>query len=209
MRRAVFFDVDGVLIHGYHANPALTRRWDENLLQDLGIDPERFSSEFIYGPFLGEVLSGHRAIVDVLDEVLPRLGFKGSSLTLLDYWMRNDSNVDVATFEIAKKLARHDDVSLYMATNQEHTRAMWIWLQLGFGQVFSDMFYAARMGVVKPDAAFFDRIMAAIGPQDAPPLFFDDSPRVVDAANAYGWEAVLFETDEDCRSHPFVAGRLG
>jgi putative hydrolase of the HAD superfamily len=208
MSRAIFFDVDGVLIHGYHANPALTRRWDENLLEDLGIDPKRFSSEFIYGPFLKEVLPGHRSLIEVLDEVLPNLGYKGSALTLLDYWMRKDSNVDAATFEIARKLSRHADVSLYMATNQEHTRAMWIWLQLGFGQVFDDMFYAARMGVVKPETAFFDRIMAVIGPQETPPLLFDDSPKVIDAASAYGWEAVLFETAEDCRGHSFIAELL-
>lgn len=208
MSRAIFFDVDGVLIHGYHANPALRRRWDENLLEDLGIESERFASEFIFGPFLKEVLPGKRSIINVLDEVLPSLGYSGSSLTLLDYWLKNDSKIDVATFEIARKLAHHDDLHLYMATNQEHMRAMWIWQELGFGQVFTDMFYAARMGVVKPDTAFFDRIMARIGPQVTPPLFFDDSPKVVDAANAYGWEAILFETVEDCRAHPFIAERL-
>ncbi len=208
MTRAVFFDVDGVLVHGYHANPSLARRWDENLLEDIGISPEQFSSEFIYGPFINDVLPGRRSIVDVLDEVLPALGFKGSSLTLLDYWMRNDSKVNAATFEVVKALARHDDVSLYMATNQDHARALWLWIQLGFGQVFKDMFYAARMGAVKPERAFFDRIMSSIGPQDTPPLFFDDSPKVVDAANAYGWEAVLFDTVDDCRYHPFIAERL-
>ena len=41
MTRAVLFDVDGVLVHGYHARPELQLRWDENLLEDLGIDPEQ------------------------------------------------------------------------------------------------------------------------------------------------------------------------
>lgn len=208
MTRAIFFDVDGVLIHGYHAKPELSRRWDENLLRDLGIEPERFSSEFIYGPFLQDVLPGNRSIVDVLDEVLPSLGFKGSSLTLLDYWMRNDSVVDVATVEISKQLSRRGDLRLYLATNQEHVRAAWIWIQLGFGQFFTDMFYAARMGAVKPSNDFFDGIMTEIGPQEVPPLLFDDSPKVVEAARAYGWEAVLFETVEDCRKHPFISERL-
>ena len=42
MTRALVFDVDGVLVHGYHAKPERTRRWDENLLADLGVDPDQF-----------------------------------------------------------------------------------------------------------------------------------------------------------------------
>ena len=40
MTRALVFDVDGVLVHGYHARPERQRRWDENLLADLssGVD---------------------------------------------------------------------------------------------------------------------------------------------------------------------------
>ncbi|MDF2983165.1 MAG: hypothetical protein K0Q69_2937, partial [Devosia sp.] len=29
--RTVLFDVDGVLVHGYHARPEKQIRWDENL----------------------------------------------------------------------------------------------------------------------------------------------------------------------------------
>ncbi|NDC56614.1 MAG: haloacid dehalogenase, partial [Alphaproteobacteria bacterium] len=36
----IFFDVDGVLIHGYHARPELRQCWDENLPRDFGIDRE-------------------------------------------------------------------------------------------------------------------------------------------------------------------------
>ncbi|WP_404403270.1 HAD-IA family hydrolase [Pelagibacterium halotolerans] len=208
MARAVFFDVDGVLVHGYHAKPELQQRWDENLLEDLGIRPEDFKTEFIYGTFINEVLPGKLSLVAALDDVLPRLGYKGSSLTLVDYWLRHDSNIDVAMFETVKKLARQPGVDLYMATNQDHLRAFYIWQELGYGDLFKDMFYASRMGVSKPDAAFFDRVMERIGPQDTPPLFFDDSPKVIEAANAYGWEAVLYETHKDCIGHPFITERL-
>ena len=35
----IFFDVDGVLIHGWHAKPERRRPWDATLQQDLGVDP--------------------------------------------------------------------------------------------------------------------------------------------------------------------------
>jgi putative hydrolase of the HAD superfamily len=35
----IFFDVDGVLIGGWHSMPERRKRWDVNLKQDLGIDP--------------------------------------------------------------------------------------------------------------------------------------------------------------------------
>ena len=47
MTRAIVFDVDGVLVHGYHARPDLRDRWDEALL-GIGINPDRFQREFIF-----------------------------------------------------------------------------------------------------------------------------------------------------------------
>jgi putative hydrolase of the HAD superfamily len=70
------------------------------------------------------------------------------------------------------------------------------------------MFYAARLGAMKPDRAFFEAVAERLGPQDKKPLFFDDSAAVVDAANAFGWEGVLFEDVGDCRDHEWVASHL-
>lgn len=42
----IFFDVDGVLIDGWHADPARRKRWDADLRRDLGIDPEALQEKF-------------------------------------------------------------------------------------------------------------------------------------------------------------------
>ena len=47
----VLFDVDGVLIHGYHARSELRICWDENLERDFGINRDKFKNEFIFGEF--------------------------------------------------------------------------------------------------------------------------------------------------------------
>ena len=208
MTRAVFFDVDGVLVHGYHARPELTRRWNENLLDDLGVDPDRFTNEFIFDIFIKKVVVGEMAIIEALERRLPGLGYKGSPMTFLHYWLSHDSTLNTALLDVVRTLKSRNDLKLYIATNQDHTRAQCLWHTLGLSELFEDIFYSARAGIRKPETGFFDFIEQRIGPQSEPPLFFDDTPKVIDGARAHGWEAVLFDTVEDCTSHPWVAARL-
>jgi putative hydrolase of the HAD superfamily len=208
MTRAVFFDVDGVLVHGYHARPELTRRWNENLLADLGVDPDRFNAEFIFDIFIKKVVVGEMAIIDALERRLPGLGYKGSPMAFLHYWLSHDSVLNTGLLDTVRKLKARSDLKLYIATNQDHSRAQWLWHALGLSELFEDIFYSARAGIRKPEKGFFDFIEHRIGPQTQPPLFFDDTPKVIDGARAHGWEAVLFNADEDCTSHPWIAERL-
>jgi putative hydrolase of the HAD superfamily len=206
--RAVFFDVDGVLVHGYHARPELQRRWDENLLADLGIDPDAFRDKFIFDVFVKKVLTGKVGLIEALDRVLPQLGYRGPTQRIVSYWLEHDSQLNVELIEVVRKLRAAGDIRLYMATNQEHLRAHWLWQGLRLGELFDDMFYAARLGVAKPDAGFFAEVERRSGPLSEPPLFFDDSPKVIESARRHGWEAVEFNTIGDCTGHPWIAERL-
>jgi putative hydrolase of the HAD superfamily len=208
MTRAVFFDVDGVLVHGYHARPELTRRWNENLLADLGVDPDRFTNEFIFDIFIKKVVVGEVAIIDALERRLPGLGYKGSPMAFLHYWLSHDSILNTDLIAAVRTLKTRSDLKLYVATNQDHTRAQWLWHTLGLGELFEDIFYSARAGIRKPEKGFFNFIEHRIGPQPEPPLFFDDTPKVIDGARSHGWEAVLFNQLEDCTTHPWIAQRL-
>ncbi len=208
MSRAVLFDVDGVLVHGYHARPEKQVRWDERLLQDMGIDPGRFSAEFIHESFIKKVLIGDMSLVAALDRVLPQLGYSGTTMTFISYWMSNDSVVNAPLLDLIGSLKATGDAALYVATNQEHHRAFWLWHTLGLGNLFADIFYSARLGALKPNRPFFDAIATRIGRQAEPPLFFDDRDDVVKAARAYGWEAVLFNDLADCAGHPWIAARI-
>ena len=207
MTRAVLFDVDGVLVHGYHARPELQLRWDENLLEDLGIDPQQFKDRFIYDVFVKKVLVGKVGLVEALDRVLPQLGYKGPTQRIVAYWLEHDSRLNTQLIDVARRL-KATGLKVYIATNQEHLRAQWLWQGLRLGEVFDDMFYAARFGVAKPDPGFYAEVERRIGPQTEPPLFFDDSPKVIAGARKAGWEAVEFNANEDCTGHPWIAERL-
>ncbi len=208
MPRAVIFDVDGVLVHGHHANPARVRAWDANMLADMGIDPDRFRQEFTFDIFMKKVIIGEMSLIEALERRLPALGYRGSPLAFAHYWLRQDSVLNEPLLAVVRQLKQSGTCRLYIATNQEHLRASWLWGHLGLSDVFEDMFYSARVGVLKPDKKFFDFIEHRIGPQQEPPLLFDDTPKVIDGARKHGWEAVQFETIDDCTSHNWIAARL-
>jgi putative hydrolase of the HAD superfamily len=207
MRRAVLFDVDGVLVHSlFHSDPARRRRWDEHLLEDMGVSPQAFSALFKNG--FDDVVTGKQSLVTVLDDFLPTLGYRGRTMDFIGYWLARDTHLNLQLLDVIKALRTSGAADIYMATNQEHLRAHHLWHELRLSHLFDDMFYAARLGAMKPDGAFFEAVTQRLGPQEEKPLFFDDSAAVIAAANAFGWEGVLFEDVGDCRDHKWVASNL-
>ena len=206
-KRAILFDVDGVLIHSmFHPDLSRRRRWDQHMKEDMGVDPEDFVG--FYKERFGPIIRDHKSIIPELAQFLPTIGYTGSPLTFLSYWLKNDTHLNLALVEAIKSLAKSPEIEVYLATNQEHLRAFYLWHNVGLSHVFRDIFYAARFGAAKPDKAFFEAVDTLLGPQSEPPLFFDDGQNNVDAANAHVREGGLFDTRADFSSHPFVRQRL-
>ncbi|TDQ66622.1 putative hydrolase of the HAD superfamily [Maritalea mobilis] len=202
--RSILFDVDGVVIHSlFHQDPARIRSWKQHLHMDFGIEVETFKS-FFRNHYSG-VVTGERSIVSALDEFLPSIGADHvNSLDLLEYWFKNDMAINRQLLNGIKQLKQKADVKIYLATNQEHLRAFYMWHDLKLSHIFDDMFYAARLGAAKPDPAFFQKVDHLLGPQSEAPLFFDDGQKNVDAGLTQGWDSVLFETEADFFNHPWV-----
>jgi putative hydrolase of the HAD superfamily len=207
MPRAVLFDVDGVLVHGFHVREAKRRRWDVHMAEDLGIAPALFYEHFVRDILPEEVLTGRRSLISALEERLPRMGYQGSPMSVIAYWLRRDTQLNLQLVELLKRLRQTGEVRLYMATNQEDLRALYLWEVLGLQHLFDDIFHAARLGATKPDRAFFEGIDRRLGPQEQLPLMFDDMPEVAAAATAFGWEGIHADDFEDIRTHPWIAER--
>ena len=207
MTRAVLIDVDGVLVHShFHPDPARRRRWDEHLLEDMGVEPAAFKTLFKGG--FDAAITGEASLVETLDAFLPTVGYRGSTLDFIGYWLTHDAHLNFQLLDALQRLSETGGVRLYVATNQEHLRANHLWSNLGLCRVFDDMFYSARLGVAKPGADYFANVDALLGPQTEPPLIFDDSPAVIEAANGHGWEGVLFLTLDDFTGQPWVQTRM-
>lgn len=207
----IFFDVDGVLIDGWHAKPQYRHPWDGTLTQDLGIDVDRFR-DLLFGVGtpsftapIHDCAKGTRDLRHLLTEILPHTGYHGDPDVVMRYWFEKDAKLSPVVFGAVKRLAARPDVDLYLATGQEHHRAAYLWNDLDLKALFKDIFYSAKLGALKNDPAFFSAIneTLAITP-DEKPLFFDDHAEVVALARAAGWDAHPVDTADDIVNHPRV-----
>jgi putative hydrolase of the HAD superfamily len=58
---------------------------------------------------------------------------------------------------------------------------------------FDHRAWSGRLGLVKPDRAFFDHVLEQLAVAPAQAVFIDDSIGHVEAARGYGWSAVHFQ----------------
>ncbi len=211
----IFFDVDGVIVHGWNAEAGRHGSWDERLEEDLGIGREALQRAlFRPGPGesespMGACLRGARDLKEVLARILPGLGHRGSVEGFLDYWFRRDAYLDREVLEVAARIKACEGTALYLATGQEHHRAAYLWNALGLSQRFDAIYYSAGLGAPKDSPDFFAGINRelAIRP-DERPLFFDDREKIVARARAAGWDARLFRSVEDLLQNERLARLL-
>lgn len=213
----LFFDVDGVLIDGWHANAALRNPWNDSLEADLGVNVKDFEEVFFVIPegerisIMDSCVMGKRDLKEALQTVLPMLGYQGSVDDFVSYWFEKDSNINLEVFDIVTQLKAIPEVELFVATGQEHYRALYLWDQLAFSSYFERIFYSANIGYLKSNTKFFEVINTELGIAELmeTPLFFDDSEAVVDAAIEAGWEGVVFYSVDDLRQHPRISELIG
>ncbi len=205
----VFFDVDGVLIEGWHANDALRKRWDATLEADMGIDSGAFRKLLFdtqkdqLTSLMSECSTGRRDLKDALADVLPKAGYQGTTSDFIRYWFEKDSNLNADVFGLVQDIKKGCCAEMYLATAQEHHRARYLWNELGLSKHFDGMFYSANIGYPKQDVRFFEAINNSLGidPGEQPP-FFDDRPDIVEIANGAGWDGVVFSSIADIQTHP-------
>jgi putative hydrolase of the HAD superfamily len=204
----IFFDVDGVVINGWHDDPARRRPWDARLSADLDVDRDAFQRLFFTAcpgrPMsrMAECAAGRRDLRDALAEVLPELGYRGDIDAFMRYWFAADADLNAPLLATIAALRAAPSVRLFLATGQEHHRARHLWTTLGLREHFEAMFYSADIGMPKKDPMFYRTIMErlAIAP-DERPILFDDQPELVALANGLGWDATVFRSVDDVRRH--------
>lgn len=78
------------------------------------------------------------------------------------------------------------------ADHIEAAHACFSWFEAG---VFS-----GRVGLIKPERAMFDHAREALALDLDHALFIDDHAANIDAARAFGWRALLFESAAQCEA---------
>jgi putative hydrolase of the HAD superfamily len=196
----ILCDVDGVVINGYHANPAKRVSWSRDLEKDLGIKQSDMENIFFLGPFV-DVMQGRVGLVEALQSVCADLGYKGDVISLIRYWFEKDSNINHQFMDWVKS---NNKFKFSLATNQEHLRAEYLWNELNFNEYFEDIYYAAKIGYKKPDLSFFKYIFENTKSAPSDFCLIDDCPKNVAAAISLGMQAIVFNDMDDVLNHPFL-----
>ncbi|WP_420410906.1 HAD-IA family hydrolase [Roseibium sp.] len=188
--KAVAWDFDGVL----NRNMADGRFvWADSIEADLGIKLDHFQSGVFDQRFL-DVIRGRVDILDHLQDWLDETDYRITAPDLLSYWFVKDDLQDPMTGALLQKLNARGVLQV-IATNNESRRAGYIEDVSGFRKAISYVFSSGRLGVVKPERAFFDCISTSLSVQPEHMLLIDDNASNVRSARALGWNTYHF-TDE-------------
>ena len=182
--KAILFDADGVL-----QRPAVW--WREALMPILGAAD------------VGEV---DRFLRDILEAESAHLcapsGFDAALMKTLTRWNCSERFSDAA--QVLNSIRLYDDVievvrvlrragmPCHIASNQQAGRAQHMSERLGYKALFVEEFYSCRLGVAKPDVAYFNRVLELLGHPSQRVLFIDDRAENVDAAKRAGLAAVVY-----------------
>ena len=99
-------------------------------------------------------------------------------------------------------------VRIFLATNQEHLRAVHLMDTLGLAASVDGILYSAALGHRKPSAPFFQLAAERAGALSRDIVFVDDSLDNVRAARTAGWTAIHWTGGADFRETvgPLIAG---
>jgi len=188
-------DLDGVVVTGN----ADGGPWYENLERDLGIRPTDVQNMFFRTPLFSALMLGQADLFEVLRRVWSQLRCEVSVEVFVDYWFSSHSGLDKDVLAAVDRV-RQEGRPSFLATNQEHHRARYVWNTLGLSQHFDGMIYSAELGEQKPNEEFFTRAAGRL-PARTPGeiMFLDDSLANVEAATRVGWNALHYRNIEDLR----------
>lgn len=183
--QAILFDADGVI---QRSAPRRRAAWQELLGREEDID------DFIAAVFEIErpALNGSSDFISALASLLTARCAQGTLDDALAAWTMIEP--DEAMIQLVRTLQR-SGVQCSLATNQEPHRASYMSGQLGYNGLFDHEFYSCRMGVAKPEHAYFAYIVDRLGLPPADVLFLDDNEANVYSARHVGLNAVQFVVD--------------
>lgn len=190
----IFFDFDGVLVRSRRGNR--TFLWSEQLENDLGI-PLGIQKQIFDPIYWHPTITGKSAIEPRLRALFATHALSATADQFISYWLERDLNWRNEVIELAKDLAGQKN-ELFIATNQDHVRGRFIKEQAIVTSIFSDVYYSARLGVAKPDVAFFLSIEKCFSASPAEAMILiDDDQKNIESASRAGWQAIRFDPDLD------------
>ncbi|MBN2499283.1 MAG: HAD-IA family hydrolase [Anaerolineales bacterium] len=177
--KAICFDADGVVV-----NPQL--QFAKHLDEKYNISPE-MTRGFFRGIF-NDCLVGKANLPDVLPPFLSDWGWESSVAEFIRTWLQTEHIVDERLM-VSIQVLRQKGIVCCLATSQEHNRAEYMKAEMGFQDLFDQLFFSCEIGWQKPAPGFYAHIEKTLAIKKEKILFWDDSLKNVAAARARGWQA--------------------
>ncbi|WP_282120635.1 HAD family hydrolase [Ruegeria atlantica] len=183
----VAWDFDGVLNRDIMKGRFI---WADTFEIDIGHSLSEFT-ENVFRDRFDEVITGKVDLRERIEDWARTVNYTEGADALISYWFKNDALPDAEVSRV-KDILNCRGVRQIIVTNNEARRAAFIEREMGFGNRVEHVFASGRMGVRKPDPAFFKHVTDML---DAPPeqmLLVEDCPKNVPAAVRCGWRAFHF-----------------
>jgi putative hydrolase of the HAD superfamily len=178
----VAFDADGVVIHPW--------RFRHYLEENHNITPS-MTRGFFDGVF-AECLVGKASLKSVLPSYLRAWDWPGTVEDFIELWLEVENAPDEKLISKISDL-RRDGYLCCLATSQETNRADYMAGQMGFNEIFDELFFSCHIGYHKPERGFYEYIQSALRLSGSQILFWDDSEKNVAAAREIGWYAETYK----------------
>ncbi len=183
----VVWDFDGVVnanvVDGHFT-------WIDNFQVDTGHSPTLFE-ECMFNEDFGKVMRGEKDIMDQLREWASHVQLSGSLSEIYNYWLTKDEQLDERILGMMANI-KSKGIGNAIGTNNDPRRTRYIEREMGMAAHIDHMFAAGRMGILKPDQAFFRHIATELEVEPGRLILIDDLAENVESAMAAGWQAHQF-----------------
>lgn len=190
-------DLDNTLLKTFYLDRSGHVRfyWARAFQADTG-QSEAVLGELFQGAFL-DALRKTRDLAPFIEPWLQKYHLPFSAASFLEYWLSHDMIVCPPVWRWITE-QKHKGHHLHIASNQPHVRMDYLWEHYpAWHTLFDHVFTSARLGVAKPDSAFFERVCTLLGTRGDDVCLIDDEYPNIRAARAFGLTAILYRTPAD------------
>ena len=188
---AVFFDLGGVILRTEYQAPR------ERLAERLGLSYEELDKLVFDGQSARRASLGLSTAAEHWQAVATRVGMPADQISALRDEFFGGDVLDLSLVDLIRSLRPARKTGLISNA----------WLDLRdyirrncFEDAFDTITISAEVGLLKPDAAIFQRALDSLGVSADDSVMLDDAPRNIEAAKALGMHGILFREPETARA---------
>ncbi len=184
------FDIDGVVNKSDY--------FSVQFKKDFNVG-EEVISEFFREEF-HQCAKGKKDIKEMLLPYLDQWKWDKDVDALLAYWFKNDIRIDSELVAAIQPLRQH--YRCLLASQQEVNRKQQLWEVKGLNKQFDRFYCTCDIGYLKKNPRFYEFMVDQLiedkwihKVEDI--IYWDDSPRFLEAARSIGIHAIHFKENED------------